>query len=145
MATDSKTKTAWKKRRVHENVTLPSGQAVDLTIPNLQKMLKGNTIPNELVDAAIKSDSARKVTRELLTDTWDFQRWLLPQMVVKPEGITSEDVDELPVQDIEMLVSFASRNTDMDAVGHQLGGLETQNSFRDFRGLITTDEALLGL
>lgn len=139
------TKQAWKKSRVHEGITLPSGVQVDIEIPNLPKMLKSGQVPNGLVDAAIKTQGAKQITRELLEETWDFYRWLLPQMVVKPEGLTADDVDELPATDIEMLVSFASRQTDLDAVGHQLGGLETQSSFRDFRGLITTDPDLLGV
>lgn len=141
---DTKTKTAWKSKRTHTDITLPSGQVVDLQVPNLPKLLKGGEIPNTLVDAAVQSQSGTKVTRELIEQTWDFYRWLVAEAVQKPD-IVEADVDELPAADIELIVSLATRQTDLDAVGHQLGGLETQRAFRDFRGLITTDETGLGL
>lgn len=141
---NTKTKTAWKSRRVHTDVTLPSGQVVDLEVPNLPKLLKSGTIPNTLVDAAVQSQTVTKITAELIGETWDFYRWLVAQSVKSPE-ITEDDVDELPAGDIEMIVSLATRQSDLDAVGHQLGGLETQRAFRDFRGLITTDSLGDGL
>ena len=39
----------------------------------------------------------------------------------------------------EMLVGFAQRAIDIDAVGHQLGGLETVKSFRASRGIWPLD------
>jgi len=138
------TKTTWKKARVHKDITLPSGTVVDIQIPNLPKMLKGGQIPNTLVDAAVKTQSATKVTRELIEETWEFYRWLVAETVVSPE-VEPDDVGELPTADVEMIVSIATRQSDLDAVGHQLGGLETQRAFRDFRGLITTDADSFGV
>jgi hypothetical protein len=39
-------------------------------------------------------------------------------------------VADLDPMDISMLANFAARRIDIDAVGHQLGGLETQKAFR---------------
>lgn len=142
--TPAKTKTAWKKRQVHTDITLPSGQLVDIKVPNLPQLLKSGQVPNTLVDAAVQTQSATKITRELIESTWDFYRWLVAQTVVSPE-LEESDVEDLPTSDIELIVSLATRQTDLDAVGHQLGGLETQRAFRDFRGLLSTDETRLGL
>lgn len=137
-------KTAWKKASVHEGVTLPSGTVVDINIPSLPKLIKAGQVPNHLIDIAIEQGSAEKITKEVLEQTWEFTQYIIPQMVVNP-AITAEDVDDLPPLDLEMLISFASRVTDVDAVGHQLGGLETQSSFRDIRGLSAYNESLLDL
>lgn len=137
----TKTKTGWKKQGLHEDVTLPSGMQVDIRLPNLSQLLKSGGIPNDLVDAAIEFHSAEKVTREMLEDSFDFVCYILPQTLVAPK-ITEEDVrnGEVPSEDIDMLAAFISRTTDIDAVGHHLGGLESNEHFRRFRGLLTVDE-----
>ena len=48
------------------------------------------------------------------------------------------------IEDVQMIVQIALRQTDMDAVGHQLGGLETVESFRQFRDLDSSLTDLLG-
>lgn len=131
----------WKGRKTHKDITLPSGTVVDIVLPNIQVLIKSGAIPNTLIDAALKQQNAGKVTREIISETWDFTCWIIPRTVVSPE-ITEEDVPDLPAEDIELLVGFASRTKDMDAVGHHLAGLETQRSFRDFRGITSLDEVL---
>lgn len=140
-ATKKRTADQWKKKRIHAGVTLPSGFQVDIALPNLAAMLKAGVVPNPLIDSAIKHAEAQRVTADMLKETWDFTRWIVPKMVVNPE-ITEEDIDELPIEDVEMLAGFASRTNDIDAVGHHLGGLETYKSFRDLRGLTSIEEAL---
>jgi hypothetical protein len=138
-----KTKDAWKKRKVHEDVTLPSGQVVDIQLPNLSQLLKAGDIPNPLADAAIEFENTRdeKVTKERLIESFDFLCFIVPRTVISPE-ITPEDVEsmEIPAEDLDMIASFIARATDMDAVGHQLGGLETNRAFRRFRNIIDWDE-----
>lgn len=140
--TKAASKTAWKKASVHEGVTLPSGTVVDISIPSLPKLIKAGQVPNHLIDIAIEQGSADKITKEVLEQTWDFTQYIIPQMVVNP-AVTPEDVNDLPPLDLEMLISFASRVTDVDAVGRQLGGLETQASFRGLRDLSSYDSSLL--
>lgn len=144
--TERKTKTGWKARKVHKDVRLPSGQLVDITLPNLSQLLKAGEIPNALVDAAIEFHSATEISREMLEESFDFLCWAIPRTVVSPE-ITSEDVrdGEIPAEDIDLLAAFVARTSDMDAVGHHLGGLETNQDFRRFRGIRTIDEALADL
>lgn len=139
---------AWKKAKVHEGVTLPSGAVVDISVPNLSQLIASGQLPNALVDAAMKLDSERqqdekpaKLDPELLRDTWEFVKFIVPLTVHKP-SITSDDVDDIPIEDAEMITSFATRRNDIDAIGHHLGGLETHRRFRELRGLITLDEAM---
>jgi len=135
---------AWKKLARHDGVTLPSGAIVDIVLPNIQKLIKSGTLPNELLAAALEHQNAKKVTKEMIDETFGYTIWILPRLVVSPE-ITEEDVPDLPSEDIEMLTNFASRNSDLDAVGHHLAGLETQRSFRELRGILTAEEALRDL
>lgn len=144
----AKTKKAWSAKRVHEDVTLPSGQLVDIRLPNLNKMLKSGDIPNPLADAAIEfaNSQSQEVTREILESSFEFACFIVPQAVVAPE-ISSEDVanDVIPPEDLDMLAGFIARTLDMDAVGHHLGGLETNKDFRTFRGITNLDEVLSDL
>lgn len=139
----AKTADDLKKRAVHKDVTLPSGIKVDIRLPNLPQMIKSGTLPNELIDAAIEHQNSEKITKEILVETWEFTEFIVPLTLVTPE-ITKEDVKDLDINDLELLTAFAARRTDMDAIGHQLGGLETQEAFRKHRGIVDLDEALAG-
>lgn len=134
---------AWKKAKVHEGVTLPSGVVVDITIPNLAQLIASGQLPNHLTGPALRQQKVDEITPEVLKDTWEFVTYIVPKMLVKPT-ISEADVDDLPIEDVEMLAGFATRSNDLDAVGHHLGGLETHRSFRELRGLLTLDEALQG-
>jgi hypothetical protein len=137
----TKTKAAWTKKGIHENVTLPSGMEVDIRLPNLSQLIKAGEIPNPLIDAAISFQTAETVTREMLEQSFDFAVWILPRTVINPE-ITEEDVrnGEIPAEDIDLLAAFVARTTDLDAVGNHLGGLESNAAFRRFRQLENVDE-----
>lgn len=151
-APKSDSKTQLLKRRIHEGVTLPSGAVVTIVLPNLGQMLKAGTLPNDLIKAALKQASdapvdgveAPKLTEEDLKQDWEFIEWIVPQTLHEPK-IEQADVEKMDVLDITMIANFATRRTDLDAVGHQLGGLETQKSFRDHRGIIRFDEAVADL
>jgi len=136
------TKTAWFKAKRHEGVTLPSGTVVTVEIPNLSLMLKTGQLPNALVEAAVTQQNAAakgdaSITREMIEEQWDYYAFLVSKTVVEP-SITPEEVAEIPAEDIEMLVEIATRQRDMDAVYRHLSGLDTQDSFRQFRGLATS-------
>lgn len=136
------TKTAWKKNAVHEGITLPSGTIVSIKIPNLPAMLKAGQLPNDLIEVATKAATEGKVPDDLLEKVEEYNRFLVAATVVSP-AITEDDVADLPPEDIEMLVSFATRQRDLDAVGHHLAGLETVDSFRRFRELDSRGSDLL--
>lgn len=125
---------AWKKRATHTDITLPSGAVVDVRLPNLPEMVKSGTLPNPLLEAAVKQQTAKEVDAQLLEDTWDYIVFIVPRMVTSPE-VTEDDVKDLPPEDLEMLVSFANRTNDMDAAYRQLGGLDKLQAFREARGI----------
>lgn len=142
-------KTQWKKNRVHEGVTLPSGTVVDITLPNLAQLIKGGQIPNELLEVATKIGLGQMkpdedVSTDVINQVSDFHAFLVSQTVVKPT-VTQEEVSngEIPAEDVSVLVQFAMRERDTDVVGHHLAGLETVESFRRFRGLDSSVEDLL--
>jgi hypothetical protein len=145
-------KTAWKKRREHE-VTLPSGAEVKIALPDLAAMIQGGQIPNELLDVATKVGSGKGVDvsdapeeqRKLMGQVSDFNAFLVEKTVIEP-SVTKDEVlsGDLPAEDVDLLIQFALRKTDFDAVGKHLGGLDTVDSFRKFRQLDASIESLLG-
>ena len=139
MSTTKTTKTSWKKAAVHEGVTLPSGTVVSIKLPNLGLMLKTGQIPNTLIDAAVKAQNtvgsdSPEITREMIEDQWEFASFLVSKTVVEP-AITQDEVEEIPAEDIEMLVEFATRQRDIDAVFRHISGLDQLESFRQFRSI----------
>lgn len=121
-----------KDRALHKDVVLPSGAIVDIRLPNLPLMVKSGSIPNKLVDAALEQRQAESITKEMIEESWDYTEFIIPKILVSPE-ISEDDVRDLDTADIELLLALSARHTDMDAIGRQLGGLETQASFREFR------------
>lgn len=148
-------KTQWKGKSVH-TITLPSGASVDIKLPDLAAMIKGGQIPNALLDVAQKVGSGQPlneaapdgedgVSKELIGQISDFHAFLVSKTVQSPT-VTPEEVlsGELPAEDIAVIVQFALRERDFDAVGHHLGGLETVPEFRQFRGLDSSITDILG-
>ncbi len=130
----------WKKNKQHK-ITLPSGTVVEIVLPNLQFLMKTGQIPNGLVELVTKVQTTPDltVTPEMMKEQYDFTRFVVARTVVAPK-ITEDDVDDLPAEDIEMVMDFAMRNRDVDILGHHLAGLETQADWRKFRGIGRGDE-----
>lgn len=117
--------------------TLPSGAVVGIEIPDLPELIKSGQIPNDLVETAIQSSGASAqapLTREDIEQQPVFYR-LLVKLTVKEPVVDDELYDRLPTEDKEMIVEFATRQRDLDAVGKHLGGLHTSKEWRQFRGL----------
>lgn len=131
---------AWKRAKRH-TVTLPSGAVVEVEVPDLPGLVKAGQIPNELIDVAIGVAQGKKVTREDVEQQADFYNKLAALTVKAPEA-TEDDFASgaLPFEDKEMLVEIATRQRDLDAVGHHLGGLEKSKDFRSFRGILNFEE-----
>ena len=123
----------WKSAKSH-TITLPSGVQVGIVIPNLPLLIKTGRLPNHLVEAAVELQGKKKITAQDLEDQYEFIRQVVAITVVDPD-LSLDDVDELPFEDLEMIVQFAMRERDTDAVYHHIGGLEQVESFRDVRGL----------
>lgn len=139
-------KANWKKAKRHP-ITLPSGAVVEIEIPDLPNLVKAGSIPNELVDIAIGVANGQRVTKDDIIKQADFYNKLCALSVKNPE-VTEADFegpDALPFEDKEMLVEIATRQRDLDAVGHHIGGLEKVSDFRTFRGLPEQYPAVAGL
>lgn len=149
MSDETQTKTTslagWKKSKRH-TITLPSAAVVDIEVPDLPELVKTGGIPNDLVDIAIGVAAGKKVTREDILQQADFFNKLCALTVVEPK-VAEEDFASgaLPFEDKEMLVEIATRQRDLDAVGHHLAGLEKSKSFRTLRGIFSGDENLEGV
>ena len=142
--TSKTTLAGWKKAKRHA-VTLPSGVQVQVEIPNLPALIKTGQIPNDLVDLTIKAAQGDLiVSKELIEQQADFTSKLVALTVKEPE-ITEDDVADLPYEDCELIVEVATRQRDLDAEGHHIGGLEKSADFRKFRGLDFGDAPLESL
>ena len=145
--TDTKTLSAagWKKNAVHTPL-LPSGSRVKLKIPDLPRLIETGKIPNHLLDAALgvaSNGEDTKPSKELITQQREFTDTLVMLTVVEPK-LTEEDMDDIPYEDKEMIVAFATRQRDLDAEGEHLAGLTTSAKFRKFRYLGEFDPAVEG-
>lgn len=139
----------WKSAAGHP-VVLPSGTTVKIKVLNLVAMAKTGTLPNELIKLAIPEVAGNEPepmdeteAKAALVKLADFQSWVVAESVVEPQ-ITESDVPELPTEDSEMIVAIATRQRDIDAVGKHIGGLDSNDDWRRFRGLAVGDEDLLG-
>lgn len=129
--------TNWKKSKVHEGITLPSGTKVSIEIPNLPEFLRAGKVPNDLVKFANDAqeqlqDLVSEFSMEKIKEATDFMRWLTSVTVVEPK-IEPEDVPELPTEDVDMVLEFAMRRRDTDEIGHHLAGLEKVDEWNKFR------------
>jgi hypothetical protein len=114
---------------------LPSGVRVKFRIPDLPELIAAGNLPNELVDVAIKvAQGNKEVSREAIDQQPKFYRFVIENAVLEPP-ITDELYKKLPVEDKEMIVALATRQTDLDAEYHHLGGLDKSDRWRKFRGL----------
>jgi hypothetical protein len=130
-----KTVASWKSRKRHD-VILPSGAEVTIEIPNLPLLAKTGRIPNALLNSLAKLQTKLSSNSELSTEDLEEQREftnLLVSLTVIEPKVEPGDVDELPFEDVEMIVEFALRLRDMDAAARHMGGLEKLDSFREAR------------
>lgn len=130
----------WKAAKRHK-VMLESGTEVEIEIPDLLKMIEAGEVPNKLLDQAaetqkVVADEDEKIDIPKLIEQYEFVRFIVAKTVVEPP-MTEDDVRELPAEDVVMLMQFATRDRDMDALHRHIGGLHTNKDFRKFRGFPT--------
>jgi hypothetical protein len=136
---------AWTKAKRH-TITRPSGTKVEVEIPDLPALVKTGTIPNELVDVAIGVvQGKQEITREDIVKQADFYNKLVAMTVISP-SITEEQVTAgaIPFEDKELIVEIATRQRDIDAIGHHISGLERVKEWRTFRGVDHVYESVEG-
>lgn len=134
---------SWKGKKRH-TVVLPSSAEVEIEIPNLPQMIAGGQVPNALMQAAVNFTQKPKITPELIKEQYEFTQYLFCETVKVP-AVTMSEVEGIPYEDIEMVLEFATRQRDMDAVGLHMAGLEKVESFRRFRRLPDSDDDLARL
>lgn len=128
--------TRWKRKGQAQEVTLPSGEKVKIKPPDVPEMLREGQVPNELIASVreAQDDTAPGgFDPEKIKEATDYMRWLVSVTVTEPK-LAPEDVPELPVLDRDMILEFALRQRDTDAIGHQLYGMEKVADWRRFRG-----------
>lgn len=114
---------------------LPSGVRVKLRLPDLPELIASDQLPNNLVDIAVKvAQGDKSVTIEAIKSQPAFYKFVVQHSVLAPE-VTDDLYAKLPVEDKEMIVALATRQTDLDAEYKHLGGLESSERWRKFRGL----------
>ena len=147
-----KTATArgWRKAAVH-TIRVPSGEYVEIRIPDLPALIEAGHIPQNLLDAALRvagsSGRDQQPSKELIVQQREFTDLLVMKMVVSPK-LTEADLDPeegIPYEDKELLVEIGTRQRDLDAEGSHIAGLEKSEKFRRFRRLAEFDPALAGL
>lgn len=114
---------------------LPSGVRVKLRLPDLAELIASDQLPNDLVDIAIKvAQNDKAVNLEAIKSQPAFYKFIIQHSVLAPE-VTDALYPKLPVEDKEMIVALATRQTDLDAEYKHIGGLEKSERWRKFRGL----------
>lgn len=130
------TAAAWKKAKYH-SVVLASGSEIELSIPNLPVLAKTGQIPNDLISAAVGVISGEtQITPELLAEQADFAAKLVSIAVHSPK-VKEDEVNDLPYEDIELIVEIATRQRDVDALGRQIAGLHKSKEWLDFRAKLS--------
>jgi hypothetical protein len=137
----------WRKAAFH-TILLPSGEYVEIRIPDLPALIEAGHIPQNLLDAALRvagsSGQNQTPSKDLIVQQREFTDILVTKMVVSPK-LTPEDLDPetgIPYEDKELLVEIGTRQRDLDAEGSHIAGLEKSEKFRRFRRLGEFDPAL---
>lgn len=123
----------WKNSKRHK-ITLPSGMEVEVEIPNLRMLIKTGQIPNSLIEAAGEAAASGNTTPspELIEQQDAFYAKLVT-VTVKVPAISEDDVADLPFEDIELIADIATRQTDRDATGRHIAGIELVEEYAAFR------------
>lgn len=125
---------AWKKRSTH-TVVLNSGATVVIKIPDLPQLVESGTLPQHLLDAAIGAQTGvDEINEEYIKKEYAFAKFICKQVVVEP-AIADEDYDEIPAEDKELLVQFATRRREFDALGKHIAGLDNVAKFRQLHSI----------
>jgi hypothetical protein len=137
----------WKKSSLHV-ISLSSGSAVGIKIPDLAALIEAGEIPQNLLDAALSATGAggdgraeKTPTKEFILQEAEFSNKLVQSTVVQPK-LSEANVREIPFEDRVMIVEIATRQRDLDAEGNHIGGLHKSESFRKFRGLDNLDASV---
>lgn len=144
MSTKQLTVTEWVKQGEHEPL-LPSGFRPKIRIPDLAALIEAGEIPQHLLETALGIVAGEeKPSVELVKNQREFTDKVVQITVVEP-ALDDATVRQIPFEDKDMIVAFATRQRDLDAEGEHLAGLTKSEKFRRFRRLGEFDQDVEGL
>lgn len=147
---------AWKKRGGPHRITLPSGQRVLARVLGLSQLARLEGLPDDLTDAVVvhvvnleqgglpaaigaelskaghgDTEAAEKAHQHI-ADFGRLTKHLVAEALVEPD-LTVNDLDEVPEEDLEMLMRIVTGRQTFDAAGVRIGvePLDAWATFRD--------------
>jgi len=147
---------AWKKRGGPHRITLPSGQRVLARVLGLSQLARLEGLPEDLTDAVVMhvvnlehgglpaaigaelskaghgDEQAAEKANQYIADFGRLTKHLVAEALVEPE-LTVADLDEVPEEDLEMLMRIVTGRQTFDAAGVRIGvePLDAWATFRD--------------
>jgi hypothetical protein len=147
---------SWKKRGGPHRITLPSGQRVVANVLGLSQLARLEGLPDDLTDAVVMhvvnldhgglpavigaelskagqgDEQAAEKANQYIADFGRLTKHLVAEALVKPE-LTVGDLDEVPEEDLEMLMRIVTGRQTFDAAGVRIGvePLDAWATFRD--------------
>ena len=102
----------WKALNRHD-VTLPSGTAVTISLPDITECIAAGGIPIDIIARIEEADDDYAPTTEDLQVLVEYHRALVAGSVVAVEGeevtLSPSDVAALPREDIDAILGYARR------------------------------------
>jgi hypothetical protein len=135
---------AWKKRGGPHRLTLPSGQRVLARVLGLSQLARLQGLPDDLTDAVVMhvvnlehgglpaaigaelskagqgDEEAAEKANQYIADFGRLTKHLVAEALVEPQ-LTIEDLDEVPEEDLEMLMRIVTGRQTFDAAGVRIG------------------------
>jgi hypothetical protein len=146
---------SWKKRGGPHRITLPSGQRVLANVLGLSQLARLEGLPDDLTDAVVLhivnlengglpakigaelskaghgDEEAAEKANQYIADFGRLAKHLVAEALVEPE-LTVDDLDEVPEEDLEMLMRIVTGRQTFDAAGVRIG-VEPLNAWATFR------------
>lgn len=147
---------SWKKRGGPHRITLPSGMRVTARVLGLSQLARLEGLPEDLTDAVVvhvvnlekgglpaaigaelskaghgDEDAAEKAN-QYIADFGRLTKHLVAEALVEPE-LKVDELDEVPEEDLEMLMRIVTGRQGFDAAGVRIGvePLDAWATFRD--------------
>lgn len=148
------TASAWKKRGGPHRITLPSGQRVLARVLGLGSLARLDGLPEDLVDAVVlhvvnlehgglpaviaaelgnvntDPEIAARVSQRI-SAFGRLTKYLVAEALVEPK-LTVAELEEIPEDDLEMLMRIVTGRQQFDAAGVRIG-VEALDAWATFR------------
>jgi len=135
---------SWKKRGGPHRITLPSGQRVLARVLGLSQLARLEGLPDDLTDAVVMhvvnlehgglpaaigaelskaghgDEQAAEKANQYIADFGRLTKHLVAEALVEP-ALSVDDLDEVPEEDLEMLMRIVTGRQTFDAAGVRIG------------------------